>query len=109
MLCTFAIGDFAVLLSAGMSVRKALLANFLSACSCFLGLIFGILISEVDDVNLWIFAATGGFFIYIALTNMVISFTQFQFICFCDIRSQKCLEIFCGHFNFQIRSADIIA
>lgn len=60
-----------MLLSAGMSVKKALLANFLSACSCFVGLVFGILISEIEDVNFWVFAATGGFFIYVALTNMV--------------------------------------
>ena len=54
-----------------MTVRSALLANFLSACSCFIGLILGILIGEIDDVNLWIFAATAGLFLYIALTNMV--------------------------------------
>ncbi len=82
-------GDFAVLLSAGMSVKTALLANFLSACSCFIGLVFGILISEIDDVNLWIFAATGGFFIYIALTNMVIS----QFLIFFIIVSMVMISI----------------
>ncbi|XP_028398216.1 zinc transporter ZIP10-like [Dendronephthya gigantea] len=66
------LGDFAVLLTAGMSVKKALLANFISACFCFVGLVMGILISDVsEDINLWIFAATGGFFIYIALTNML--------------------------------------
>ena len=65
------LGDFAVLLSAGMTVRSALLANFLSACSCFLGLILGILIGEINDVNLWIFAVTAGLFLYIALTDMV--------------------------------------
>ena len=56
-----------------MSVKQAVLANFISACSCFIGFIFGVLISEFEDVNLWIFALTGGFFLYIALTNMVIN------------------------------------
>lgn len=65
------LGDFTILLTAGLSVKMALLANFLSACTCFLGLVVGILIGEIDNANQWIFAFTAGVFIYIALVNMV--------------------------------------
>ncbi|XP_028394557.1 zinc transporter ZIP14-like [Dendronephthya gigantea] len=63
------LGDFVVLLSAGMSVRQAVIANFVSSCFCFMGLVFGKLIGQIEDVNLWILGVTGGFFLYIALTN----------------------------------------
>ena len=35
------LGDFAVLLNSGMTVRQAMMYNFLSACTCYLGLIIG--------------------------------------------------------------------
>ncbi|EDO49001.1 predicted protein [Nematostella vectensis] len=65
------LGDFAVLLTAGMSVKMALLANLLSACSCYLGLIIGIVIGQQMEVRLWIFAVAGGMFIYVALVDML--------------------------------------
>ena len=64
-------GDFAVLLTAGMSVKKALLANFLSALSCYIGLVIGIYIGQEGDVRFWIFAIAGGVFLYVALVDMV--------------------------------------
>ena len=45
--------------------------NFLSACTCYLGLIIGILLGEADLGNQYIFAAAGGMFLYIALVDMV--------------------------------------
>ena len=35
------LGDFAVLLNSGMTVRQAMMYNFLSACTCYLGLVIG--------------------------------------------------------------------
>ena len=35
------LGDFAVLLNSGMTVRQAMMYNFLSACTCYLGLVLG--------------------------------------------------------------------
>lgn len=67
----FLAGDFAVLLTAGMSVKMALLANFLSACSCYVGLAIGIAVGQHNDARLWIFAIAGGMFIYVALVDMV--------------------------------------
>lgn len=64
------LGDFAVLLNAGMRSREALLYNFLSACTCYLGLIIGILLGELDG-NIYIFGLAGGMFLYISLVDMV--------------------------------------
>ena len=66
-------GDFAVLLTAGMSVKMALLANLLSACSCYVGLAIGIGVGQHVEVRFWIFAIAGGMFLYVALVDMVSS------------------------------------
>eukprot|EP00058_Branchiostoma_floridae_P006827 XP_002592315.1 hypothetical protein BRAFLDRAFT_57710 [Branchiostoma floridae] len=65
------LGDFAILLNAGMSVRQALFYNFLSACFCFIGLVVGIVVRENGQVGQWIFGLTGGMFLYIALVIMM--------------------------------------
>ena len=64
-------GDFAVLLTAGMTVKMALLANLLSALSCYIGLAIGIYVGQEDDVRFWIFALAAGIFLYVALVDMV--------------------------------------
>ena len=48
-----------------------MLYNFLSACTCYFGLILGILLGEMQDGNQYIFAAAGGMFLYISLVDMV--------------------------------------
>lgn len=68
-----------MLLTAGMSVKKALLANFLSACSCYIGLVIGILIGQQTEMRLWIFAIAGGMFLYVALVDMVSRDTDLSF------------------------------
>ena len=65
------VGDFAVLLTAGMSIKMALLANLLSAMSCYIGLAIGIYIGQQPDARFWIFAIAGGVFLYVALVDMV--------------------------------------
>ena len=45
------LGDFAVLLNAGMSMKQAMFYNFLSACTCYLGLIIGILLGELESAH----------------------------------------------------------
>lgn len=64
-------GDFAVLLNAGMSYKMAMAFNFLSACSCYLGLVIGLLLGYTTSAVKWIYALAGGMFIYIALVDMV--------------------------------------
>ncbi|KAG9354730.1 hypothetical protein JZ751_001443 [Albula glossodonta] len=63
------LGDFVILLNAGMSIQQALFFNFLSACCCYLGMGFGILAGSHFSAN-WIFALAGGMFLYIALADM---------------------------------------
>ncbi|KAG8193684.1 hypothetical protein JTE90_024046 [Oedothorax gibbosus] len=65
------LGDFAVLLSAGMTMRQALLYNFLSAITCYLGLVMGILLGDLAEGAPYIFALAAGMFLYIALVDMM--------------------------------------
>ncbi|XP_072141746.1 metal cation symporter ZIP14 isoform X3 [Dermacentor andersoni] len=64
------LGDFAVLLSAGMSTRQAVVYNFLSALTCFLGLGVGILVGDLTEGAPHIFALAAGMFLYISLVAM---------------------------------------
>ncbi|XP_041369593.1 metal cation symporter ZIP14-like [Gigantopelta aegis] len=63
--------DFAILLNSGMSLKKALLFNFLSACTCFLGLVFGILLGGMTGAHHYVFGVAGGMFLYISLADMM--------------------------------------
>lgn len=65
------LGDFAILLGSGMSMRKALGYNFLSACTCYLGFVFGIFIGDLSDATPYVFALAAGMFLYISLVDMM--------------------------------------
>ena len=65
------IGDFAVLLKAGMSAKQAVFYNLLSSVLCLFGMIFGVLLGSTPSVSSWMFAAAAGMFIYIALVDMI--------------------------------------
>ena len=54
-----------------MTVKMALLANLLSALSCYIGLAIGIYVGQEADVRFWIFAVAAGMFLYVALVDMV--------------------------------------
>ncbi|KAK5857748.1 hypothetical protein PBY51_010972 [Eleginops maclovinus] len=63
------LGDFVILLNAGMTVPQAIFFNMLSAVSCYIGMVFGILLGSNFAPNA-IFAIAGGMFLYIALADM---------------------------------------
>lgn len=65
------LGDFAVLLKAGMSARQAVYYNILSSILSFFGMCVGILIGDTPEASQWIFAVAAGLFLYIALVDMV--------------------------------------
>lgn len=63
------IGDFAVLIKNGMTIRRAVLYNTLSSVLCLLGAITGVFIGRIDVG--WVSALIAGMFLYISLVDMV--------------------------------------
>ncbi|RWS30063.1 hypothetical protein B4U80_10709 [Leptotrombidium deliense] len=70
------LGDFAVLIASGMTTRQAVGYNFLSACTCYIGMGFGILVGDFTEGSTYIFAFAGGMFLYIALVDMMAELTS---------------------------------
>ena len=68
--CSF-LGDFAVLVKAGMTVKQAITYNMVSAIIAFMGMIVGILIGSNESSIVWVLALTAGMFLYISLVDMV--------------------------------------
>lgn len=66
------IGDFGILIHAGYTVRKALLFNFLSACTSFLGAFIIIIFKEsADIVAKGMLPIAAGGFIYLAAADLI--------------------------------------
>uniref|UniRef100_A0A1B0D0N0 Uncharacterized protein n=1 Tax=Phlebotomus papatasi TaxID=29031 RepID=A0A1B0D0N0_PHLPP len=57
------LGDFAVLLKAGMSARQAVYYNLLSSVLSFLGMVLGVLVGDTPEASAWIFAVAAGMFL----------------------------------------------
>ncbi|XP_070497623.1 zinc transporter foi isoform X2 [Chironomus tepperi] len=70
------LGDFAVLLKAGMSPKKAICYNILTGVLCVFGMIAGVLVGDTPEASQYIFAGTAGLFIYIALVDMMPELTS---------------------------------
>ena len=54
------IGDFAMLLKAGMTLKQAVFYNVLSSVLAFIGMIVGLLLGTIHNFSAWMFAATAG-------------------------------------------------
>ncbi len=65
------VGDFAMLLKAGMSVKQAVCYNILSSVLAFVGMIIGRCLGDLTFLTPWIFMATAGVFLYVALVDMI--------------------------------------
>uniref|UniRef100_A0A2K6ET71 Zinc transporter ZIP4 n=1 Tax=Propithecus coquereli TaxID=379532 RepID=A0A2K6ET71_PROCO len=65
------LGDFAALLHAGLSVRRALLLNGASALTAFAGLYVALAVGVGEESEAWILAVAIGLFLYVALCDML--------------------------------------
>ncbi|MFA6076458.1 MAG: ZIP family metal transporter [Candidatus Paceibacterota bacterium] len=66
------IGDFAVLLHAGYTRRRALWLNFLSALTAVLGTLFAFMLGEAGkSFTTWILPIAAGGFIYVAVADLI--------------------------------------
>lgn len=63
-----------VLIESGFTLKRALLFNFISACTAIIGFFIGASIGENEAARTWIFAITAGTFGYIALVDLVCFF-----------------------------------
>lgn len=66
------IGDFGVLIHAGFSRKKALIFNFLSACTAFVGALLVLIIGQsASDLSKYILPFAAGGFIYLAAADLI--------------------------------------
>ena len=66
------LGDFAVLVHGGFSIKKALLANFLTALTAVLGGILGyFLITFTENAMMYLLPFAAGGFIYISASDLL--------------------------------------
>ncbi|KTF84187.1 hypothetical protein cypCar_00039165, partial [Cyprinus carpio] len=64
------LGDFAILLHCGLSVKLALLLNVASSLTSFIGLYIALSVSTETVAKEWISAVTAGLFLYVGLADM---------------------------------------
>ena len=65
------VGDFALLLRSGMSVKVAVFYNCISSVFAFIGLIIGLLLGSQGNFSTWLVCSTVGVFLYLALVSML--------------------------------------
>lgn len=65
------LGDFAILLHCGLSVRKALALNIASTLTSFIGMYIALSVATDLATKQWIGAITAGLFLYVGLADML--------------------------------------
>lgn len=61
------IGDFAVFMKSGLTLRRALIFNFASSMTNYLGIVVGFMIADSGLIRSWIYGIAAGMFLYISL------------------------------------------
>ncbi|XP_067643111.1 zinc transporter ZIP6 isoform X2 [Eurosta solidaginis] len=73
------LGDFALLLQTGVSLRRAIFLNIVSSVLSFVGMAIGLFIAGAhENMTQWIYAATAGSFLYIALADLVPAMSEVE-------------------------------
>merc|ERR1719466_454093 len=85
------LGDFAVLLKAGMTIRQAITYNLVGAVLSYVGLAIGILAGTNELGRHVILCLTAGLFLYISLVNMMTEVAGGE----ADVH--KCSTVICQH------------
>jgi len=65
------VGDFALLLHSGMSVKVAIFYNCVSSIFAFIGLVVGLMLGSNGNFSTWLLSGTVGVFLYVALVSMM--------------------------------------
>jgi zinc and cadmium transporter len=66
------IGDFGIMIHGGLSVRKALTLNFLSATTAILGAVIVLVLgSHITNLSVFLLPVTAGGFLYIAGSDLI--------------------------------------
>ena len=65
------VGDFAILLNSGFSLREAAKAQVITASGGFVGVIVGLTAEQIACASTWLLPFTAGGFLYIALVSIV--------------------------------------
>ncbi|MDQ4144946.1 MAG: ZIP family metal transporter [Actinomycetota bacterium] len=65
------LGDFAILIHAGLKPKKALLLNFFSGLAAVAGGVVTLLLTSLDGMEHFLVAFSAGAFIYIAATDLI--------------------------------------
>lgn len=69
----FPLGDFAVMVAAGLSISRSLVLLSIVLVPMYLGMILGATLGHVMDLTRFIFAVTAGMFLFISLVEMVMA------------------------------------
>ncbi|KPP60667.1 zinc transporter ZIP8-like [Scleropages formosus] len=94
------LGDFVILLNAGLSIPQVVFFNILSSLSCYLGLALGILVGGAFAPNA-IFGIAGGMFLYVSAVDM---FPEMNNIPRCEERTPRSSVLF-----FLIQNAGLLS
>lgn len=65
------IGDFAILLNSGFSLKEATKAQMTTACGGLVGVIVGLTAEHFSSASSWLLPFTAGGFLYIALVSII--------------------------------------